>query len=113
MNKYIYLASPYSHPCPAVRVARFEVACRMAARLMDAGAVIFCPIAHSHAIAEVTGKKHMNHEFWMRQDLPLLEHASGLIVLQLDGWLDSKGVNEEIEFALKHQIPVKYIHSCD
>ena len=109
MNGYIYLASPYSHVDPAVRVARFNAACRAAAELMNAGATVFCPIAHSHPISEAMGDKHVDHEFWMLQDLPLLHRSDGMCVLMLDGWLDSKGVQREIDYALANHIPVKYI----
>jgi hypothetical protein len=47
----IYLASPYSHPDPAVREARFREACRAAAKLMRLGQPAFSPIVHGHPIA--------------------------------------------------------------
>ena len=106
---YIYLASPYSHPDSAVRLARFEAACIAAGKLMVAGATVFCPIAHSHPIGELLDAGAQSHEMWMKQDLPLLARATGLAVLMLDGWASSRGVNEEIEFAIKCQIPVTYI----
>ena len=108
MAGYIYLASPYSHPDPKMREHRFEQACAAAAKLMLAGATVFCPIAHSHPIGLWMGAEQ-THELWMAQDLPLLARASGLAVLMLDGWLESRGVQEEIDFALKHSIPVEYI----
>ena len=109
MNGFIYLASPYSHPSPAMRILRFDAACAAAAKLMLAGATVFCPIAHSHPISSWMREDEQSHEFWMKQDLPMLARASGLAVLQIDGWLESRGVQEEIEYALDHGIPVKYI----
>ena len=47
----IYLASPYSHPDPAVMEQRFETACRVAGWLMARGEIVFCPIAMSHSVA--------------------------------------------------------------
>jgi len=49
-NPLIYLASPFSHPDPAVREQRFEAACRAAADLIRQGKSIFSPIAHSYGI---------------------------------------------------------------
>jgi len=109
MNGFIYLASPYSHPDLAVRVARFNAACKAAAQLMLAGAVVFCPIAHSHPISTWMRDDEQSHGMWMKQDIPLLARASGLAVLQIDGWLESRGVQEEIEYALANAIPVKYV----
>lgn len=105
---FAYLASPYSHPDPVVRVARFDAACRVAARLMRAGEPVFSPIAHSHPI-----ERHFDaiqdFEFWMKQDLPLLAAAGRLIVLRLDGWDLSRGVARELEFARERGIPTEFI----
>ena len=39
----IYLASPYSHPDPAVREERFREACRAAAKLISLGRIVSRP----------------------------------------------------------------------
>lgn len=104
-----YLASPYSSPDATTRHLRFIAACRAAGKLMAQGVVVFCPISHSHPISEAMNGGHMDHEAWMAQDLPILAHASRLIVLKLDGWRESRGVTEEIEFARDNGIPVEYM----
>ena len=48
----IYLASPYTHHDPEVRLERYRAVCRAAAGLIRQGRVVFSPIAHSHAITE-------------------------------------------------------------
>ena len=48
----IYIASLYTHPDPAVRQRRFEDVCHYVAERMLRGAVVYCPIAHSHPITE-------------------------------------------------------------
>ena len=48
----IYLASPYSHPDPAVRKERFHAACQARAELIRAGWIVFSPIVHSHPLVE-------------------------------------------------------------
>jgi hypothetical protein len=103
---YVYLASPYSHPDPAVKQARYEAACRAAARFMEHSEVVFSPIAHSHAIEIVGQPIDPTHDFWMRQDRPLLKGAAELYVLDIDGWKQSKGVTEEIAIAHKLGMPV-------
>lgn len=103
-----YLASPYSHPDPAVMQKRFEEVCRVAQTLMRQGHIIFSPIAHSHAIEQVTGEREQ-HGFWMNQDLAILSKCDGLLVLELDGWDRSRGVTEEVEYALRWNIPVTYV----
>lgn len=105
---FIYLAGPYSHPDPTVRQRRFEQLNMYAARLMEAGIPVFSPISHSHPIAD-----HMvddrGHDFWMAMDLPLLRLASGLLVLTLEGWEESRGVASEIDEARFYSVP--YAHA--
>lgn len=105
MSGYIYLASPYSHPNPAVREMRYVEVCKAAAKLMKAGRIVFSPIAHSHPIEVIGIGETESGEFWKKQDIPLLRHASELYVLCLDGWKDSAGLKWEMEIAESLHIP--------
>jgi hypothetical protein len=100
----IYLASPYSHPDPAVRQKRFDAACRAAAALLRVGIPVFSPIAHSHPIAQhgVPG----TWAFWQRIDRQYLRHCRAVVVLRLPGWDMSVGVQAEVELARQWGIPV-------
>jgi hypothetical protein len=110
---YTYLASPYSHHDPKVVIARYNAVLREAARRMESGEVVFCPIAHSHSIAEVmTSGRQFDHAFWMRQDFPMVAHAAKLVVYCLPGWDESRGVNEEVHLANRIGIPVEF-HPCN
>jgi hypothetical protein len=106
---FTYLASPYSHPDAEVRIHRFMGACRAAAYLMRQGEAVFCPIAHSHPIEYHCFEQPENGEFWKAQDLPLLRAASKLVVLMLDGWLQSSGIRWEIAEAERLGLPVEYL----
>lgn len=108
MSGYVYLSSPYTHPDPAVREARFKAACQAAANLMLRGRNIFSPIAHSHPVDLELGEPQSG-EFWKKQDVPLLRHADAMIVLQLPGWLESKGIAWEIDMARSLNIPVEFM----
>lgn len=106
----VYLASPYSHPSPLVKAQRFEAVCRVAGRLMKKGVCVFSPIAHSHPIEQhFEDGSPEGHDFWLRQDFAILERASKLMVLKLDGWEASRGVAAEIEFARVNSIPFEFI----
>jgi len=104
----IYLASPYSHPDPAVMQARFEAAARATGELMKAGHVVYSPIAHNHPIAQLCDMP-TGWEFWKRLDLAVLERCDKLIVLMLDDWDASVGVNDETAFALSRGMAVEYL----
>ena len=107
---FTYLASPYSHSDPAVQEQRFRAACAAAAKLMSLGYVIFSPIAHTHPIA-LAGNLPRGWDFWESQDQPLLEAATRLWVLTIDGWEQSKGIAAEIQFMRAKVIkPIAYLN---
>lgn len=106
---FVYLASPYSDDRADVREKRYRQTCEKAARMMMQGIVVFAPIAHSHPIALFLPEQYLiHHAFWMHHDLPMLEKASKLAVLTLEGWDKSKGVAAEIQHARDHGIYVEY-----
>jgi hypothetical protein len=105
---FIYLASPYTDDDPDVRQRRFEVVCRVAGELMEEGHIVFSAIAHGHSVETIGMEGPAGHDFWMRQCVGMLERAEKLVVLTLDGWEVSRGVQEEIEFALRRGIPTEY-----
>jgi len=100
----IYLASPYSHPNSAVRQWRFEAACRATALLLQAGVMVFSPIAHSHPLTRYG--LPTDWAFWQRYDRAHLEGCSVLAVLALEGWGESAGVCGEIKIAKQLAMPL-------
>jgi len=111
----IYLAVPYTHDDPQIRLDRFNAANAMAARLMCLGQNIFLPISHSHPIVEsISNKNDMNDklytwQYWKQYDFEMLRMCSGMYVLMFDGWKDSVGVTAEIEYAKELGIHVEYL----
>jgi len=102
--KRIYLAIPYS----GMEEQSFEASCRIAAKLMNEGHIVFSPIAHSHPLV-AHGAPQGDHDFWMKQDLAVLEHCDEMHIVCLDGWRESRGVGVEIVFAREHNIPIELI----
>ena len=103
----IYLASPYAHPDAAVRQQRFHDACRATAALLDAGHVVFSPVVHSHPL--VAYGLPGDWAFWERVDREHLERCDDVVVLMLDGWRKSVGVEAEIRLATAFGKPVHYV----
>ncbi len=114
MNKgeLIYLACPYSHKDPRVREERFNQVNKVASGLMSEGFYIFSPISHTHPIA-LEGKLPLEWEFWEGYDTSIIKHCKCVLVLQLDGWKESTGVQSEIKIAEKFGIPVEYMEFID
>ena len=96
--KKVYLACPYSHLDKTVMEDRFERVCEKAAELMEMGYIVFSPISHTHRIKEYTvyGNKW---EFWKKQDFPFIEWCDEFHILCLDGWKESVGVKDELDYA--------------
>jgi hypothetical protein len=93
-----YLATPYSHPDPAVEHARFIVANKCSATLMRAGHQIYSPISQTHSIA-LEGGIPGDWQYWEEYDKRIISICQKVIVLTIDGWKESIGVQAEIEFA--------------
>ncbi|MCL2119653.1 MAG: DUF1937 family protein [Planctomycetaceae bacterium] len=104
----LYLACPYSHSDEAVRQQRYHLACRAAAKLMKAGIVVFSPLANTVPAIEFGGLELSHHGF-LRLDLPMLRRCDELLVLCLDGWQESIGVQQELAEAIVFQKPITTI----
>lgn len=106
MTDLVYLASPYSHPSPGVRQARFEAVCQAAAQLMALGRLhVFSPIAHTHSIAEA-GNLPTDWAYWRAYDYTMLQVCARVIVLALDGWDESAGIRAESAIAQQLGLPI-------
>lgn len=105
----IYLASPYSHPDPAVRKARYNAALLCAANCIKNHQPVFSPIAYGHPLVEVEPALGTSAKAWHEFNTSMLRHASVVCVLTLDGWDKSTGVLAEITMAQSLDIPVHYI----
>lgn len=99
--KKIYLACPYSHPDPKERERRVELVDQKAAELMMAGHLVFSPLSHSHPISKHCSVDPCDHDFWLKQDLWILDICDEFHILCLEGWDKSKGIAIEQERAAK------------
>lgn len=106
-NELIYLAIPYSHPSKDVREYRVHLVSDIAGRLMNMGMVVFSPISHGHVIAEVHNLP-TNWEYWEKSCRTFVSKCDRLVVVMVDGWLESRGVRAEIEIAKELGIPIQY-----
>lgn len=109
MSEIIYLASPYTHEDLGVREERARKVSKIAGHLIHHGHNVFCPIAHSHKVSEHSVADHNEHDMWMRVDISMLNRCTDLYVLTLEGWEESKGVKEEIDFARRQGMPIYHI----
>lgn len=98
-----YLASPYSHPDPAVRLRRYEEAAQACAKLCKS-LHVFSPIVHWHQIAQ----DHVlptDAARWWDYNRSMLRRCDSLIILKLPGWEKSQGVILERNLAAQLGLP--------
>lgn len=90
---FVYLGSPYSLYPDHDEAA--EIVAAAAAGLMAQGLVVYSPIAHGHYVSQ-QGDLPTSWEFWKAQCQPLIDAASALAVLKMEGWGKSVGLQYEI-----------------
>jgi hypothetical protein len=73
-----YLATPYTKFSSGLDAAH-EMACRAAAECFDDGILVFCPIAHTHRIAQLLGIG-VGFDIWKSLDEEMMAACSGIIV---------------------------------
>jgi hypothetical protein len=107
----IYLASRYSHPDPLVREGRFDAACRAAAGLIRTGRPVIAPTVQGHSLFRYGVRG--DWAFWEPFARDYLRRCDEVVVLTLDGWGDSEGVQAELALAKALGKRVGYLHAED
>ena len=107
---YYYVASPITHPDPKEVASRIEYASYLTAELLQCNIPVFSAAAfYGHLFLRCPKQlKEIDHYEWMALSKPFLESASGLIVLCMAGWLESKGVQEEMNLAQDNRIRLHF-----
>jgi len=104
-----YLACPYNHEDLRVRIARYDNVTLATAKLAERGVMCFSPITHSHPLTQYA-ELPRDWGFWFSFDQPIMRLCGKCIVLTLDGWDESVGVTDEIEWFEELSYPIKYIN---
>ena len=102
-----YIASPFSHEDPEIKIQREADAKRAESFINEnyRGVRAYSPIAET---AEKERRDVVPQEGWYLYDFSELDKSDGLIVLMLEGWQNSIGIALEIAFALGKGIPIHY-----
>lgn len=100
----IYLASPYAHPSASVREARLEAVRYVCGEMVNRGKIVMSPLVY---LGELAYKGVHLPQGWYAFDLQLLARCDELVVLQLPGWEESKGVLAEVAGAQTKGMPIR------
>ena len=77
---------------------------------MEKGVQVYSPIVHCHAVQKYLPEKTAcNHKFWLEQCLPFLWNCKEILVLPLEGWEESKGIDWELETAAVLDTPFSVV----
>lgn len=110
-REVIYLACPYTHPDSKVRQARFELATEAAAALIRQGHIVYSPITMTHPIDVVLAgtTATLGSDYWVTFDEAFMDACSEMVILKVDGWDASSGIQREIAYFEKQGKPVRFI----
>jgi hypothetical protein len=102
----IYLASPYSTPKDGrmSRGARYQQTLWATEHLIKEGHVIISVIVHSHYMT-ISG----DAKTWKEYDYAVLARCNSVMVLMLEGWRESVGVRQELDWAHDRGMLVRYV----
>lgn len=106
MQDLYYLANPYNGT-DKQRQERFEQCCKVTSYFIKNGIHVFSPIVHNHAMLETVQDWTVDERknLILPYDFSFLGRSSAMILLKLDGWEKSYGVEKELEFCCKYKIP--------
>ena len=103
---YVYLAAPYYSENKELMALRREAIARMAKAIIEQGYAVFSPIAYTVKLEE-DGIHYPDG--WYTLDMSFLAAATGVVLLCLPGWEDSKGVLTELGFARGKATPIAVV----
>ena len=97
------------------RLARFEAATHVAAKLIERRLIVFSPLTMTHPIDVVLAEEGetLGSDYWVEFDIAFMEACSKLMVLTLPGWNREYGVAREIKFFQDHGLSVQYLEPSD
>lgn len=103
----IYFANPYKHKNYNVVQDRFETMRAITAQIIREQDYIipFSPVVYTHDLSKYVGDDHD----WYEWDLQFLSRCDAMVVVKLDGWEKSYGVQKEIKYCKENEMPIVYV----
>jgi len=97
-DKVYYIISPFTHKDKEIEKMRYETQGVLHSELILQGYTTIAPIEmcyHLHLRFGLPG----GYEFWQKRDRALIKVSDGVVVFKMNGWKESKGVTDEIQYA--------------
>jgi hypothetical protein len=97
--------------CKVVENVRFRRVTKATAMLLEStGWNVFSPITHSHPLPKHIPDRLNTHTFWLNLDFDWISACDEMWVFMQPGWDTSYGVDREIKFCKKREIPVRFVN---
>lgn len=109
--KVVYIASPFSHSLLKVMKLRRKRIAQVAAKLhLQFPHAFILPITQSACMKDWEPTLGESFKYWKDRDLKFISRSDEVWVVMMDGWEESVGVQAEIKYATRNNIPVSYIN---
>lgn len=99
---FTYVLSPYTSKCEIEMNLRAHMTACGIAELMEKcdfrSYTFFSPIVHYHQVAMRSATLPRDIDFWWNINLPYMKLATHVVVFQMPGWKESKGIKKELEW---------------
>lgn len=108
-EKLVFLCSPYSSISKDTRTRRYYQALGATIALISKGINVFSPIVYGHSIVQNTEKLGTDDNYWKGINNSILKASDLLLLLEIEGWMDSTGVKKERALAREENTPELFI----
>lgn len=109
---FFYLASPYTHDNPIIVNQRVWQVHQAMGWLMSKRYHVYSPIWAAHQACK-DYKLPTDHEWWWQSNRVFMSASLGMILLTIDGWGESKGVEAERTYYYLNDKPVYLLDPRD
>lgn len=102
-----YLATPFKGT-PQEEAHRLDMSLTITQKFLKQGVYLFSPIVYTNPLIKTGGflSTEDQRSIIMPYLLAFLNASKGMVLITLDGWKKSWGVNQELLFCQEHKIPV-------
>lgn len=105
----VYVASPYTAYPHGPDRAYGDIG-EVSWWLRIGGVSHFSPILYGHPLAKIWGVDRENSAFWLELDKGMMRVCDALVIVELDGWEDSSGINYEAAVFERDGKPIYYLN---
>jgi hypothetical protein len=107
-----YIASPYSAENAKLMEMRYVAVTKFTAEGLKQKHVLLSPITYCHQMAQL-GQMGTDAAYWWELNQKWLALCDNMLVYGIDGWTESKGVFQEVEFMTEVLRRPAYLWTCE